>query len=292
MVTDLIIPANVTFVGDAAFEGCNAITDITMPTIAIEYISKNNLQTVVVVINGGEEIPASAFENCTLLSNLTIANGIARIGSNGFFNCIKLSSIKIPTSVLKIGDSAFESCINLEKIVFDEGVQEIGNWAFYNCKALTTISLPRSVISIGEAVLGGCANLEAIELPYVDKNFDQYGRYHFGYIFGSTPYEGSVETQVIGSSAYYYIPSKLEEVTIIGGEVPYGVFYKCTGLKKVNIGDEVVSICDAAFLGCKALSSIIIGEKVTFIGSSAFNGCSNLLSVIIGDNVNYIGNSA
>ena len=81
-LSSLIISANVTFVGDAAFEGCNAITDITMPTIAIEYISKYNLQEV--IINGGASIGRSAFYNCKGLTSVTIGNSVTSIGNYAF----------------------------------------------------------------------------------------------------------------------------------------------------------------------------------------------------------------
>ena len=96
-LSEITIPKSVTSIGDFAFSGCRNITTATMPTIAINYIQKGNLQTV--VINGGESIGDRAFDGC---SNLT--------------------SVTIPKSVTEIGDFAFELCTALTYIYF-EGTQ-------------------------------------------------------------------------------------------------------------------------------------------------------------------------
>ena len=112
-------------------------------------------------------------------------------------------------------------------------------------------------------------------------------QYPFGYIFGTSSFDGGVKTHqsYYGSStsstsySYYYIPSSLKEVTITGGYIPYGAFSKCKSLTSVTIGDSVTSIGKEAFSYCSNLTSIEIPDSVTSIGPSAFTSCTSLTKV-------------
>ena len=68
-------------------------------------------------------------------------------------------------------------------------------------------------------------------------------------------------------------------VTSIG----YRVFYDCTGLKSVTIGNSVTSIGKYAFRNCTGLKSVTMGNGVTSIGGEAFWSCTSLTSVYITD---------
>ena len=63
-------------------------------------------------------------------------------------------------------------------------------------------------------------------------------------------------------------------------------------IKKVTIGDEMISIGDHAFEGCTALTEVSFGKNVKRIGANAFNGCSNLKQVSTGNSVVSIGTNA
>ena len=89
-------------------------------------------------------------------------------------------------------------------------------------------------------------------------------------------YGSSINT---ATSTTYYIPSSLKEVTITGGNIPYGAFYGCSGLTSITIGNGVTSIGSYAFEDCSGLTSIMIPDSVTSIGYAAFRGCSKLTSV-------------
>ena len=106
-------------------------------------------------------------------------------------------------------------------------------------------------------------------------------------------YDLNVETKqatVIAKSSGKYsgevvIPESVEyggtaySVTSIGERV----FYYCSGLTSVTIGNSVTSIGQRAFENCSGLTSVTIGNSVTNIGALAFSGCSGLTSVHISD---------
>ena len=56
------------------------------------------------------------------------------------------------------------------------------------------------------------------------------------------------------------------------------IFYQCTGLSSVNIGNNVNEIDPGAFMDCSGMTSITIPNSVTSIGYSAF--CSMYWPII------------
>lgn len=77
--------------------------------------------------------------------------------------------------------------------------------------------------------------------------------------------------------------ASIKKVTIGNNVVTIGdkAFYKCTALTKITIPDKVKTIGKSAFEGCKKLKTVTIGKGVTKIGSKAFYGCSKLKALTI-----------
>ena len=68
-VKDLVIPNNVTSIGDYAFSGFSGLTSVTIP-------------------NSVTSIGSSAFSECSGLTSVTIPNSVTSIGEGAFSNCI------------------------------------------------------------------------------------------------------------------------------------------------------------------------------------------------------------
>lgn len=232
----------------------------------------------------------------------SLINGfiVTTISSGAFSNCDSLTSVKIGDNVTSIGMGAFSGCTSLTYIKIPDSVTSISAYAFMGCSSLTSIVIPDSVTFIGNNAFSGCSSLESITIPFVGSqkrtSSDTY-QYPFGYIFGTSSYDGGVATlqYYYGSSTSsitsttYYIPSSLKTVIVTSGEILCGAFYGCSNLTSVEIPDSVTSIGYRAFMRCSSLTSAIIGVSVTSIENEVFSWCSSLTSVEIPDSVTTIG---
>ena len=236
-------------------------------------------------------------------------------------------------------DSTLETCAitgvkdkTVTEIVIPDYVTSIGAYAFKDCSKLTSIELPDGVTSIGGSAFSGCSSLEEITIPFVGgikKTASDTYQYPFGYIFGTSSYEGGTATEqyYYGSStssttsSTYYIPTSLKKVTVTGGDILYGAFYNCSKLTSITIPDGVTSIGNFVFENCINLqytikdglkylgnpnnpylylahtettdiTTAVIENACKFIANSAFSSCSSLTSVTIPDGVTSIGESA
>ena len=220
-----------------------------------------------VTVTGGN-IRYGAFENCSMLTSVTIGNGVASIDM-AFSNCSGLTSIYYTGDmaswlesghgwgVLSSGRTLYIGGNKVEgAIAIPDGVTRISSCAFAYQKEITSVTIPDSVTSIDSGAFNGCSGLTSITIP------DSVTSIESGAF-----YDCSGLTSIV-------IP---DSVTSIGREA----FRGCTGLTSVTIGNGVTSIGYSAFEDCTGLTSVIIPDSVTSIGYGAFNGCSSLESITI-----------
>lgn len=143
IITDLVIPDDVTSIGTLAFGYCSNLSSITIP---------NNVTS----------IGASAFRNCSGINTITIPNGVTSISGSLFSDCSNLTSVVIPNNVTAIGDWAFYRCPSLTSIVLPNSVVSIGKRAFDTCKKLASATIGRNVRTISEKAFANCTDLADI----------------------------------------------------------------------------------------------------------------------------------
>jgi len=275
LITDLVIPNGVTYLGAYAFHGGHFNT-ISIP-------------------DGITSIPSGAFRNCSMKA-IYIPDSVKTIGYYAFTSCSNLD-VLVMNNVTKVYDWALWGCSSLKAIysINSPGIStdpDDGNSGYrsivvtgYHCvnidgviygikngvatllfvpdyvseiDILPTIeydSVTYTVTSIGEKAFYECSDLVRVKIPDSVTNI---GNYAFA---GCTRL-----TDII-------IPDSVISINT-------GAFQNCAGLTNVVIGNGVNTIESYAFCNCTGLTSITIPETVTTISSAAFQSCYKLVEVI------------
>ena len=160
LLTQITIPSTVTTVGEKAFNDC-PVENATVPTVVIGYLSKDVLK--IVDINGGEKIEKNAFRNSQMLKRLTISGSdVKTIGDSAFYNCVSLRTVVLAEGLETIDEYAFKGCVYLTDINLPNTLKTIGISAFKDCNRLTKIIIPFDVEKIGMYAFEGCLSLKTI----------------------------------------------------------------------------------------------------------------------------------
>ena len=122
-MTSITIPDSVTSIGNSAFSGCDALTDIACPVFVLSMVNRNNLQRVVITSGDSIGTNANSFWYCTSLRSVTL-DGIASIEDRAFCECSNLTSVTIGNSVTSIGDEAFSGCTSLTSVYYKGTAEE------------------------------------------------------------------------------------------------------------------------------------------------------------------------
>ncbi|MCD8341880.1 MAG: leucine-rich repeat protein [Clostridiales bacterium] len=265
-ITDIVIGAGVTHIGDRAFYGASNVNQyVAIKSITFE--DESNLTS----IGDYAFAPADSGEKNTVLESLELPEGLETIGNYAFYQYIALTNLTIPDSVTSIGNYAFYYCSSLTSLTFgaDSQLTSIGSHAFYEADSLVNVTLPEKLTSIGDNAFTNCDNLNSIELP--DSLIS----------IGSSAFSGCTALNSIT------IPAS---VTSIGSSA----FNQCSGLRTVTFGDgsELTAISDSTFKGCTSLTSINLPDSVTSIGNYAFSGCTALTDINLPDDLTELGSYA
>lgn len=297
LVTELVIPNDITTVNSYSFYSCDSIDNVTIGdnVASIGSYAFYNCDSIenVTIGNNVTSIDSYAFSDCNNLLNVTLGNNVATISDFVFSNCDNLLTIYIPQNVTSINGSAFIGCDSLSEVNVDESneyfksidgvlfsenmiallvypsaknketytipenVLIVEDLAFYNNDYLKNVTIPDTVATIGNYSFSGCGSLVEIVIPD--------------------------EVVSIGSSVFSSC-DKLENITIGKGikEISSHMFYNCDSLTGIVIPEGVTSICDSAFSSCSNLLKVTIPDSVTVIGYNVFTSCSNLETVILG----------
>ena len=163
-LTSLILPSNVTEIGNSAFVNCRGLTSMKIPSSVTNigdcaFLNCSGL-TSLVISSGVTKIGDSAFRNCSGLTSLVIPSGVTEIGFFAFRNCSGLISLVISSGV--IDGSALENCSGLTSLIISSGVTKIDSSAFKNCSGLTSLVIPSGVTEIGWFAFENCSGLTSI----------------------------------------------------------------------------------------------------------------------------------
>lgn len=234
----LAIPANVTGIGDNAFDRCN-LTDVTIPSSVTSignYAFANCRFTSVTIPSSVTSIGAFAFEYCPLTS-LTVPSSVTKSVS-AFESCEDLTSVTLSSGTTQIGDYEFNGCTSLKNVTIPNTVTSIGNFSFSSCP-ITSITVPSNMSTIGAGAFEDCAELKSIDLP------------------GVTSIEGDAFSGCSGLNSVGFS----SQLKYIGMQA----FTECDSLTSVTIPSSVTDVDYEAF-DDSGLTSITFKSATTTIG--------------------------
>ena len=182
------------------------------------------------------------------------------------------------------------------KVTIAPDVDKIQAGAFGGNGTIKEIVVESNVTEIGAGAFAGMTALESITLPFTGESADAVNeKKTFGYVFGTEEYDGGVAvTQTYGSSsATYYLPETLRNVTINAGEgvatendagetayegykLAAYAFHSMNRLRSITLAGNITAIGDYAFYGCYELRSFAVPQTVESIGKQAFVNCTRL----------------
>lgn len=168
MLSSIIIPHNVTSIGDCAFICCNGLNSIVVENSNPIYHNYDNCNAII------ETASNSLIAGC---QNTIIPDSVTSIWKCAFYGCTGLASVSIPNSVTSIGEDAFWGCSGLTAVTISNSVTSIGRNAFYGCIGLTSVTIPNNVISLGNGVFDSCSGLKSITIPNSIISIGEYAFY-------------------------------------------------------------------------------------------------------------------
>lgn len=229
------IPATVTTIGEAAFDGVG-LTAITIPanitTLDVGAFANNPLTSVIIPATV-TTIYTNPFYGCNQLESIEVANGnpnydsrnncnaicetqknwvrstckntvipasITGIGTHAFAYRDDLNEFKVPAHISFIGDNAFAYSNLYNVSMADNDNLTIGQWAFAQCNELRTVKIGRGIRDIDQRVFIGCPNLSHI---YVNAALaPKVKNYTFEIDDAGNPYTGKVHVPAASLKTY------------------------------------------------------------------------------------------
>ncbi len=301
--TYLRIPANVNYIGAAAFANFNRISVVEIGPQDIAYcgdkIFFENYVREIILPAGVKKIPNNLFNQTTWVTNtpitipssveeigdgafsgggggnsgnfqITFAEGsqLKRIGNNAFRYCLTLGSIDLPDSLEFIGQEAFADCTNLKGITIPEGVTSLGGGAFARCSLLEEVHYDAIAVTTGFAdIFLGC-NIKTITIG--DKV----------QLFPDNLFRGA-QFQKVSVDSTEYVPVKL---TVPASVTRFGSYCltNVVNLQEISFapGSNLQTIGEYAFSGCTGLTKLQLPASVEFIDHHAFYGCSAIAGAL------------
>ena len=135
----------VKYIWDEAFANCPRLTSVLLP---------NTIQSI-----------HSAFQNCKMLSSVSLQDGLTSIMYGAFAGCTSLTSMVIPNSVTILGSSLFDGCTALQSVTLPNNITTLPGHIFYGCTNLTSVAIPETVTELEYSCFSGCERLTHITLP-------------------------------------------------------------------------------------------------------------------------------
>ena len=323
-VENLVIPEEVTHIGDYLFNSCKNIKSIEFHD-KVESIGKGTFMkctkiTSLVIPDSVTEIKGKAFDDCSVKTLVIPYIDNFRYSAIGCLNCVEevtltkgkfindknddesehvligfdysfgLEKITIPSMINVIGEEAFCGCPKLKTIIFENAnnIKRIEDRAFISCEALTSFVIPESVVEIGESVFSNCTNLRTLTIPKSIKEF-KASILKSDMKLKDIYYDGTIED-------WCNIDFQDGSSCNPGGNAE-NLYFKNENneyylVEEIVLPDTITRIGQYQFARFNISGTIIVPPSVKSIERAAFFSCENLEKIFIDKTVEFIDDSA
>jgi hypothetical protein len=154
----VVLPENLTSLGEFVFHGCSLLTSVEMP---------KNIS----------ELGQYAFAQCKSLVNVSLPNTLTKMNEGVFSGCTALKEVVVPETVTKLDKNVFIQCADLEKVEFlSENIESIDQFALCGCMKLNKLLFRN--INAPDLLTG-----KEYYVPYIGENkYPKIFKFHpFGY---------------------------------------------------------------------------------------------------------------
>ena len=177
-LTEITIPASVTYVEDDAFYDCQNLSKVTLSdgtqpitfknyssrpfshgsytvymgrNVEREYYNYSPFPNITALTIGPKvsDVGECMFKGCAQLTTVSGAANVVTMGNEVYRNCTALTTVSLGNKLTVLPQSTFEACTALTSVNIPKTTTQIMQWAFYNCSSLPELTIPASVTNIG-----------------------------------------------------------------------------------------------------------------------------------------------
>ena len=273
-LTSISIPENVVYIGEYAFKNCGGITTVEFTGMAVETVGFGafkgcySITTMTVPFVGGGYVEPMLDENGKLIEAPTTHFGYIFGAESAADNAESISPV-LKTVIVLGGETvdgyAFAGCANLENIKLPDSILTVGKYAFDGCSGIERFTVPGGVISIGFGAFSGCDSLLSIVIPFVGG----------GYIAPELDENGDpVEPELDDNGDPIVVPTT-HFGYIFGAYDENENSYFVPATLRIVVISNVCEISEYAFGYCEYLADVKYPEGST-VAENAFEGCTGL----------------
>lgn len=275
------------------------LTTVSIPDTVIKYDNRY-------IVTG---IDDETFQDCRLLTSVSLPASLKKIGDNAFRGCTSLETLHLPPSLNYLSPTAFYRCSSLNSITVDDnnttydsregcnavietttntlvlgcsstvipdGVTEIGQNAFVGSN-IASIHIPSSVTRMGEDAFDDCPHLASVHIDdiaswcSIDFANEKATPLYPRYVKVTTMYNPHDPSDPY---AYHFYDTYIKRMHL---------YVKEQEIIDLVIPDGITEIKPYAFGNCSFLQSVYIPSSVESIGKDAFCCLERVKKIHIGD---------
>ena len=274
----------------------DSLNGLPVTTVTASAFENNTTLTKISLPASIKTIEAKAFKHCQALTTVTIhATSMQKIDTEAFYGCTALTSITLPSELGAFGTSVFHNCTALPRITLPTNLTELPEKLFNNCELLISIELPETLTKIGAQAFFDCNVLSKISVP---SSLKEIGRSAFEGChmlsevhtpslvdWCSITFENTTANPLSQTRFLYIDNALVTSITFPNTvtEIKSFAFYGFKGLESVTFPEGLTRIGESAFEKCLALTTVTFSPTVEFVGKNAFGSCSTIRRVNISD---------